>query len=209
VNFRNLRVVLLAVVLLPLAAVASAQSPSQASSQDLPATTALEQIAAELKTDSNMLGKFRRQKTMLQLPRPLVSTGIIALSQKQGISWRTLQPVPSHVLLGSGSGKQSAFARQIATPLMNILRGDFAALQQDFVVEAHPAATAGDQWKISLRPRSPQTRKYLQVIEIFGDERIGRIRLLEGSQALTVIEFHDLQAVSADDPQFQSEFTQP
>ncbi|WP_299597931.1 outer membrane lipoprotein carrier protein LolA [uncultured Microbulbifer sp.] len=197
---------------------AHAQHAQQAQQVNADATRqvtveALEKISRQLHQPAQMRGEFRQQKTLPNLPRPLQSEGKISLSQQHGISWRTLQPVASHIVMG-GEGKggsSSAFSRQMAEPMMHILHGDFAALEQMFYVDAgyekDPAtAEAGDSWKMSLRPRNARLQKYLNAIEIFGNDSVQRIRLLEGNQSVTDIEFLNLQPVTAQDAQFLAEF---
>ena len=194
---------------------AHAQQTQQANADATRQVTveALEKISRQLEQPAQMQGEFRQQKTLPNLPRPLQSEGKISLSQQHGISWRTLQPVASHIVMG-GEGKggsSSAFSRQMAEPMMHILRGDFAALEQMFYVDAgyekDPAtAEAGDNWKMSLRPRNARLQKYLNAIEIFGNDSVQRIRLLEGNQSVTDIEFLNLQPVTAQDAQFLAEF---
>lgn len=174
---------------------------------------ALEKISRQLSQPAQMRGEFRQQKILPNLPRPLQSQGAIALSQERGISWRTLQPVPSHIIMGGESTEKSAsaFSRQMAEPMMNILRGDFAALEQMFYVDAGYEKTDSDSvttdnWKMSLRPRNARLQKYLNAIEIFGTDGIHRIRLLEGNQSVTDIEFLNMQPVTAHDAQFLAEF---
>ncbi|WGL15275.1 outer membrane lipoprotein carrier protein LolA [Microbulbifer bruguierae] len=191
---------------------ASAQQLDSLSAVEVTAA-ALEQISRQLNQPAQMRGEFRQHKLLPNLPRPLQSHGHIALSQERGISWRTLQPVPSHIVMGGeGEGDSAnAFSRQLAEPMMNILRGNFAALEQMFYVDAGyevnlADASADDNWKMSLRPRSARLQKYLNAIEIFGGDSIRRIRLLEGNQSVTDIEFLNMQPVAAQDAQFLAEF---
>ncbi|TLM75664.1 outer membrane lipoprotein carrier protein LolA [Microbulbifer harenosus] len=174
---------------------------------------ALAKISEQLNQPAQMRGEFLQKKTLPNLPRPLQSQGQISLSQEHGISWRTLQPVASHIVMG-GEGENasaSAFSRQMAEPMMHILRGDFAALEQMFYVDAgyekdEEASVTSDNWKMSLRPRNARLQKYLNAIEIFGNESVHRIRLLEGNQSVTDIEFINMQPVTAQDAQFLAEF---
>ncbi|MFV8782818.1 outer membrane lipoprotein carrier protein LolA [Microbulbifer sp. SA54] len=176
--------------------------------------SALQRISAQLQQPAQMLGEFRQQKILPNLPRPLQSSGVIALSQELGISWNTTAPVPSRIVMGGNSdaATSSAFSRQMAEPMLHILNGDFQALQQTFYVDAGYAADVDDpqvpQWKMSLRPRSARLQKYLQAIEIFGADSVHRIRLLEGNQSVTDIELLNMKSVAAQDVQFLAAFEQ-
>ena len=212
---RSLRASFMAAAVAGLLLCTVPASAKTADTAPVPLVTAeaLEKISQQLDQPAQMRGEFRQQKTLPNLPRPLQSQGQISLSQQHGISWRTLQPVASHVVMG-GEGKNassSAFSRQMAQPMMHILRGEFAALEQMFYVDAgyeqdEETAAASDNWKMSLRPRNARLQKYLNAIEIFGNDSVHRIRLLEGNQSVTEIEFINMQPVTAQDAQFLAEF---
>ena len=174
---------------------------------------ALQSISVQLRQPTQMLGEFRQTKTLPNLPRPLQSRGVIALSREHGISWQTTDPVPSRKIMGNAGDGAGPFARQMAEPMMHILHGNFAALQEMFYVDAGYTDSAGepsakDSWKMSLRPRSARFRKYLQVIELFGTDTLQRIRVLEGNAAVTDIELLNMQTVAPQDPQFLAAFSQ-
>jgi len=212
---RSSRALFMAAAVAGLLLCAGAVSAKTSDTAPVPLVTAeaLEKISQQLDQPAQMRGEFRQQKTLPNLPRPLQSGGQISLSQQHGISWRTLQPVASHIVMG-GEGKNassSAFSRQMAEPMMHILRGDFAALEQMFYVDAgyekdEETDVASDNWKMSLRPRNARLQKYLNAIEIFGNDSVHRIRLLEGNQSVTEIEFINMQPVTAQDAQFLAEF---
>ncbi|WP_295802367.1 outer membrane lipoprotein carrier protein LolA [uncultured Microbulbifer sp.] len=205
------------VLFMPSAIAAEQQAAAPASETEIRreqlSQAALQSISVQLQQPAQMLGEFRQKKILPNLPRPLQSSGVIALSQQHGISWHTKAPVSSHRIMGKGQGDSggSAFARHMGEPMMHILRGDFAALQQMFYVDAGYIETADadlekNSWKISLQPRSPRLQKYLKVIELFGTDTVHRIRLLEGNQAVTEIELLNMQDVAAQDPQLLAEF---
>lgn len=204
---------------LPMAAAASAVEAEETggaaeiSRADL-SRAALQSISVQLRQPTQMLGEFRQTKTLPNLPRPLQSSGVIALSREHGISWQTTDPVPSRKIMGDAGDQDSAgpFARQMAEPMMHILHGNFAALEEMFYVDAgyseNPVTTsaAAESWKMSLRPRSARFQKYLRVIELFGTDTVQRIRVLEGNDAVTDIELRNMQTVTPQDPQFLAAF---
>lgn len=164
---------------------------------------ALAQIEARLQTASQMLGRFEQKKTLPQLPRPLLSSGVVALSQEQGVSWRVQQPIASHLILNEQRAGGDALAKQIAYPLLQIFRGNFSALDGLFHVDAE----AGEkQWQVRLTPRAETLGKVIASIEISGNNAIEQIRLAESNSAITEMRLLELRAVKDRDPQFTAEF---
>ncbi|MCH9691958.1 MAG: outer membrane lipoprotein carrier protein LolA [Gammaproteobacteria bacterium] len=163
----------------------------------------LQQISKQLHKTPHLLGKFKQQKILPQLPQPLNSKGIFALSEQQGLSWRTLEPIASHTIFNEQQTTTSNLAQSITTPMLQILRGDFQALQKLFFIQAKQI---NDGWQLILQPRSTTLQKFITAIEVFGDQQINHIRLQESNQALTEIQLYDLRKVTLDDAQFVAEF---
>lgn len=163
----------------------------------------LEQIEARLQTAPQMLGRFTQKKTLPQLPRPLLSSGMVALSQELGVSWRVQEPVASHLILTEQHAEGDALAKQFAYPLLQIFHGNFSALEGLF----HVSATAGeDQWQVRLTPRAETLGKVIASIEITGNSTIEHVRLAEANSAITEMQLLDLRPVKDSDPQFTAEF---
>ncbi|WP_308364446.1 MULTISPECIES: outer membrane lipoprotein carrier protein LolA [unclassified Microbulbifer] len=161
----------------------------------------LEQIEARLQKSPNMLGRFEQKKTLPQLPRPLLSNGVVALSEDRGVSWRVLEPIGSHRIF-DGEGRDP-MAKQIAYPLMQIFRGNFAALEELFQVDAQLLESG---WQVTLIPKGDALAGFVQSIEVSGNGDIEKLRLAETNQAITEMRLIGLQAVDEQDPKFAAEF---
>lgn len=191
---RALGLVLFFSLLLPLWAAAIAPEQQQA----------LQQIEARLQTAPQMLGRFEQKKTLPQLPRPLLSSGVVALSEVQGVSWRVQKPIASHLILSEQRAGGDVLAQQIAYPLLQIFRGNFAALDDLF----HVAAESGqDQWQVRLTPKNAAMGKVIASIEISGDRGIEQVRLAEANNAVTEMQLLELRAVDKTDPFLAAEFS--
>lgn len=164
---------------------------------------ALEQIEARLETAPQMLGRFEQRKALPQLPRPLVSTGVVALSSDRGFSWRVQQPIESHLILKEGDATGAPMAGQLAYPLLQIFRGDFSGLDSLFYVSADAGA---ENWQVTLKPRSAALANVISSIEVQGNSRIRAIRLAEANSATTEMELLELIPVDENDPQLIAEF---
>jgi len=167
---------------------------------------ALQQIEARLQKSPQMLGRFAQKKTLPQLPRPLLSSGVVALSEERGVSWRVIEPIESHLILSGDSAGDDALARQVAYPLLQIFRGNFAALEALFHVDAQ---LLDDNWEVTLTPKEGPLATFVSSIEVSGNSGIEHIRLAEASQAITEMQLIGLQPVDGEDPQFTTEFSEP
>ncbi|WP_193163634.1 outer membrane lipoprotein carrier protein LolA [Microbulbifer hainanensis] len=181
-----------------LSPLASALAPEQ--------QQVLRTIEARLQTAPQMLGRFEQKKTLPMLPRPLLSSGVVALSQDKGVSWRVQNPIASHRILSEEQAGGDAMARQIAYPLLQIFRGNFFALDDLFDVAAKAEA---DQWRVTLTPKAESIAKVITSIEVSGDDKIEQIRLAEANSAVTEMQLLDLHAVRQGDPALSAEFDSP
>ncbi|WP_250460485.1 LolA family protein [Microbulbifer litoralis] len=164
----------------------------------------LAQIEARLEKAPQMLGRFEQKKTLPQLPRPLLSSGVVALSRDQGISWRVQKPIASHRILKAAGTGDDVLARQIAVPLLQIFRGNFSALDGLFHVSAE---NGDDQWQVKLTPKTEAVGNVIASIEVRGDRDIKQIRLAEANSAVTEMQLLELRAVDESNPQFEAEFS--
>jgi hypothetical protein len=163
----------------------------------------LQEIEARLVKMPQMLGRFEQTKSLPQLPRPLLSKGIFALAEERGVSWRVLEPVESHLILSKNQAGGDPLTRQLAYPLTQILRGNFSALQELFVIEA---VLEEQRWQLQLTPRAGQLAEFIHAIEVSGARNIERIRLLEANKAVTEIQLLDLRSVEKDSAELAAEF---
>ncbi|WP_323846034.1 outer membrane lipoprotein carrier protein LolA [Microbulbifer magnicolonia] len=180
-------------------------SPAATLASEISQRAALEQIEERLQKAPQMLGRFTQKKTLPQLPRPLLSSGVVALSEERGVSWRVVEPIASHLILNEAQAGDDLLAKQIAYPLLQIFRGNFAALEQLFRVEAQ---MLDNRWEVTLEPKDSALAKFVSSIEVSGNSSIERIRLAEASAAITEMQLLELQPVSDSDPQFTAEFSQ-
>ncbi|WP_438632665.1 LolA family protein [Microbulbifer sp.] len=165
----------------------------------------LQQIETRLQKSPRMLGRFTQKKTLPQLPRPLLSSGVVALSKERGVSWRVVQPLQSHLIMSEEGAGDDALARQIANPLLQIFRGDFTRLEELFEVQAQ---LREESWSVTLTPRSEVLAGFIASIEVSGNKSIESIHLAEANEAITEMQLIGLQPVSETDPEFTAEFSE-
>jgi hypothetical protein len=130
---------------------------------------------------------FTQERYLSGIPKPLTSTGQIALWEGQGLLWTTQSPFP-HALLITQKGvyqlennTKSPIAKAGGNKaLFDVLAGIFnittETAVQGFTVEK---LTPQDSlWRIRLIPQHPQVQNFIQSIQIEGDTYIRHITLL-------------------------------
>ncbi|WP_157953839.1 outer membrane lipoprotein carrier protein LolA [Microbulbifer sp. A4B17] len=170
----------------------------------------LREIEKNIVSSPQMLGTFSQTKSLPQLPRPLVSSGVLAISEELGLSWRIENPIESHRIfkLDADSGNRvnsNIVGNHVADPLLKIISGDFSELDQTFTVGPE---IAEEQWRINLIPKQEAFRKVIESIEVVGDKKIRKIVLAEANMAITEIDIMHLHSVEANNSQLLSEFSE-
>ncbi|WP_226643726.1 LolA family protein [Microbulbifer variabilis] len=172
---------------------------------------ALKEIEQKVDSSPQMLGTFSQTKILPQLPRPLVSNGILAVSENIGLSWRINSPIESHRIFKIASSENDSqspndiIESHVADPLIQIVNGDFSKLSQSFILNPK---IEDEYWQIKLVPKQESFRNIIQSIEVTGDEKIRRITLAEASKAITEIKIENFHSVEPNNGQLLSEFSE-
>ncbi|MFS1523223.1 outer membrane lipoprotein carrier protein LolA [Microbulbifer sp. 2304DJ12-6] len=170
----------------------------------------LEMIENKIEPTAQMIGSFSQKKTIPQLPRPLISKGIMAVSEDMGVSWRIESPVDSHRIFWNPdydnrkNYSTNPIDSQIAYPLLQIIKGKFSTLEDFFFLNAQ---IDQEHWQVRLLPKKKSFSKIITSIEIFGDDHIRRIVLAEANQSVTEMEIYNFRPVSQENNKFLSEFS--
>ncbi|USD21639.1 outer membrane lipoprotein carrier protein LolA [Microbulbifer variabilis] len=171
----------------------------------------LREIEKNIVSSPQMLGTFAQTKRLPQLPRPLVSSGVLAISEELGLSWRIENPIESHRIFKLDDAdfgnriNSNIVGNHVADPLLKIISGDFSELDQTFTVGPQ---IAEEQWRINLIPKQEAFRKVIESIEVVGDKKIRKIVLAEANMAITEIDIMNLHSVEANNSQLLSEFSE-
>ncbi|HZF15173.1 MAG TPA: outer membrane lipoprotein carrier protein LolA [Steroidobacteraceae bacterium] len=131
-------------------------------------------------------GKFRQQRTVRKLPRPLQSTGDFLLVRQLGLRWRTLEPIQDEfVLTRQGLSLKSQQrnlprARRIelgaVTDLMFALFSlDVDALDRRFALFGDGSST---NWQIGMRPRDRATAGAIRQVTVHGGLHVDSIAIV-------------------------------
>jgi hypothetical protein len=170
----------------------------------------LDVLMTRFRASPGLVANFREEKRIALLADPLVSTGVVYYAPPRRFARQTSSPsVASLVLDGdkltfSGAGSDApqsmdlrgnAIASAFVDGFLGVIAGDRAALDRNFVLDFHAndAAHPGDDWDVSLVPRSNDVKKILREVRFKGDGIVvNEMRVLETSGDESTTTFRDV-----------------
>lgn len=132
---------------------------------------------AFLAADDAVHYQFMQSKTVAALSRPLLSSGVLALSANQALVWQTLKPLKSTLVINSEGLQQfdrndvlvSEFdlpaAQALAQVLLGVLSGDTQTLEAAFT---QTLSCDGDAWQLQLVPADAELAQVITGITLSG-----------------------------------------
>jgi hypothetical protein len=165
-----------------------------------PATLA--DVRARLTLAPVVRGHFEQRKEVRGFRKPLVSTGEFVLAQRRGLLWQTREPfVATLVITRDGILQRDAEGRAgkridtrkepglrvVNELLLALLAADFDRLAQSFRGDAE--LRDGGAWRMRLVPADEQLQRWVERVELDGDEHLRALRLVESSGDTTAIRF--------------------
>jgi hypothetical protein len=184
-----------------VAALAPAGAPVARAQDKPPAAAApgLDALMARFRAIPGLSARFREEKRIALLAKPLVSEGTIHYAPPGRLARHQLTPTISSVLLegntlrfGDGTSEErvdlgaSPVVRAFVDGFLQLLAGDRASLEKAFAIEHRPGG--GDRWEIVLRPKLPAIARIIKEMAFAGEGVVvARMRLLEatGDEAIT------------------------
>lgn len=153
----------------------------------------LADIGARLVKTEITEGRFRQEKKIKVLKKPLISTGVFIYHQSRGVIWQTLAPVPSVLLINrarllTAQGEQAlppAFGRVFAA----MFGGDLQAMTEDFDIFGSIDKTA---WKLQLKPKDPMLQKIIADMQLTGEKELRRFEITEANGNFSRITFEKI-----------------
>lgn len=149
-----------------------------------------------LAADENVHYEFTQTKTVAALSQPLISSGLLGLSDEQELLWQTLRPLKSTLVIGAGGLKQfnrndqlvndvaNPAAVQLAQVFLNLLSGNTDVLDATFTQDL---TCDGDAWELNLVPISSDLRNMLEALALSGSEHIDKVSFREARGDFTEI----------------------
>jgi hypothetical protein len=176
----------------------------------LPLLAALLAGPAFAATPAELLAKFGERKLvqaqfvqsrqMSALKKPLLTSGRLVFSARDGVLWQIEQPYRMGYILGeqclieigndgqarARSGSELAALSQVARIFRAMLDANGDALAQTFVVAT---SANGERWEMTLTPRDSTLAQFLSSVQLEGAAFVNRIRIQEPSGDSTTIRF--------------------
>lgn len=182
---------------------AIAAAPLMAAEPDL-----LARIGAQAERHAVVRAEFVQQKQMAALKRPLVTSGHVVFSHRDGVLWQIESPYRAGYALGENSVVEIAGdgtrrernlrdvpgLAQVATIFRAMLGANEKALRETFDVEARGDV---ERWQIELKPRQEQLARFVSRFSLAGGRFVESIRIEEAGGDTTLIRFRNTQAGEA------------
>lgn len=208
---RGVRLAWIACALLVAARAPAAPASGPAAPTGSAAPT-LEALMAGMAGARGVVAEFHEVKQLALLAAPLESRGVLDFVPPDRMVRRTLEPVPSLLIV---DGRRVVFrdaagaapidlsgdpsARQFVDNVTTIFRGDLGALRERYDVrfEAEPP-----KWRLELEPRDPVVRRFVASLTLSGEgDAMREMVLLERDGDRTTTRFDKVDANHAHTPE--------
>lgn len=173
--------------------------------EDAAPSAGVDALLGRFRTMPGLYAKYREEKTIALLAKPLVSEGTIHYAPQKHLARHTLTPQTSSVVLdadtlrfGDGSSEEkvdlgaSPVVKAFVAGFSQLLAGDRAGLEQTFSIELKPPPAA-DKWEIVLRPKLPALAGVITEMSFTGQGAVvSRMRVVEKTGDVAVTTFTDV-----------------
>ena len=163
-------------------------------------TASAEEGLQQLTSSESLQGVFYQQKTLRELPFPLISSGEFRFTRTEGLIWHIKQPIDNQIHITSSgisswqdgknvvniSAKGQPLVDVVSRIFFSLVSGDQQALEQYFNID-HSNPDSG--WQLNLTPRNEQIARFATGITLRGDEFIAELILQEPGGDTTEIRF--------------------
>jgi hypothetical protein len=150
-------------------------------------------IGARLVKTETTEGRFRQEKKIRVLKKPLISTGLFVYHRSKGVIWQTLEPVPSMLVVNqtrllTTQGEQTlppAFGRVFTA----MFGGDLQTMKEGFDISG---ANDKSAWKLQLKPKDALLQKVITAMQLTGNQELQQIEIEEANGNFTRITFEQI-----------------
>ncbi len=190
------RAILLALVVITVSAGSAAAPADDAAELFAHPSTArelrdglLKSALDEIGRSTVVEGKFRQERTVRKLPRPLESTGKFLLVRELGLQWRTLEPVEDEFVLThqglalKGLQANRARSRHIELGAVTDLMFALFSLNVDSLDTRFTLFGDGNSgnWRIGMLPRDPATARAIRQVTVHGGLHVDSIAIVNAA----------------------------
>ncbi|GAB3274116.1 LolA family protein [Parahaliea aestuarii] len=200
-DWRNL----LAIWLLALTLASPGTMANNQGSASLPATQSalFARLGEHLRPPAEGLqGRFRQQRELPFLQRPVISSGRFRLHNGGDIDWVMELPEPSITRIRDGVlsiDGRTLDTIPAAALLQALAGGDTAALARHFAIVQETAALPADgsdaaAWQVTLIPRAHRLQSLFHSLHLSGARYLQQLQVDQGEGNITLIEFTEVRA---------------
>ncbi|CAO4835937.1 MAG: hypothetical protein CNLJKLNK_00513 [Holosporales bacterium] len=144
-------------------------------------------VIKPLKSGQILKVHFEQKKFIKEIPKPLISCGIVIIDFDKGLLWQTEKPFKQGTLLSQKGifmiqdrqkipvvKSNESQSKKISEILSKILSADFDAL--DFF-DIETLESTPKYWKKRLIPKVEGIKNFLKAIDVIGDRHIHEVHL--------------------------------
>ncbi|TDX32828.1 outer membrane lipoprotein carrier protein LolA [Modicisalibacter xianhensis] len=163
----------------------------------------LDDLQARLNQTDALAGRFEQQRHLADLDTQLTSRGHFRYQRDERIVWVLESPIEDRLEFTPDSaaniddtlGGNQRGRDQVAALLLDLLGGDWQALQTHFRIEL--SGDAGD-WQVDLTPLSDALRARLSEIRVEGSQYLDDLTLHAANGDRLHVRFFDQQPATED-----------
>lgn len=167
----------------------------------------LNDLQHQLGATQGLSGRFVQTRHLADLDTDLESRGHFTYRRGKRVVWALKQPVEERQVFTPDDAREADAAsgdtgndrrrRQVATLLLNLLDGDWQALERRFSLTLSGDAAA---WQVALAPRQAALRERLAGVTLAGGRHVERLRLEMADGDTLAVRFSDLQPLPGNGP---------
>lgn len=159
----------------------------------------VQSIFQQLAKQDMVRANFTQQKKLANSPRSFNSSGQIVFVKQTGVLWQIKNPVQADLIMTQMAVVQKTANTQskirldqnqyagIAHVFLQLMSGNETALKQNF--EILNVSQTGQNWQISLKPKSAMMQKLFVKIDVSGGQFVQKMTVYEKNNGSTMIQF--------------------
>lgn len=159
----------------------------------------VQSIFQQLAKQNMVRADFTQQKKLANSQRSFNSSGQIVFAKQTGVLWQIKNPVQADLIMTQTAIVQKTANTQskirldqnqyagIANVFLQLMSGNETALKQNF--EILNVSQTGQNWQISLKPKSAMMQKLFAKIDVSGGQFVQKMTVYEKNNGSTTIQF--------------------
>ncbi|MDR1229609.1 MAG: outer membrane lipoprotein carrier protein LolA [Azoarcus sp.] len=166
----------------------------------LSAADLLAEVRARLVPAPVTQGEFSQTRHLVQIKKPLVSTGRFLVVRDAGVIWENIAPIAQTMRLTKNeilqtndggavvrlSADKEPVVGIINSILFGVLAGEFETLAQSF---SYDGKMENGRWRLDFTPRDANLARLIETLSLTGTHDIEQVEIRNAAGDVTRIEF--------------------